>query len=484
MPFFQRLFVSERIVNKVWTVILLALLVTVTLTALSSFLPIVDASTGPLLIGVTTSPSAVVNISAGGNVSIYFGSVTFSGGQFYLLWSADGFSSISSSDFKFSPVFNTVDLRGPKKLSNGIYIGNNWVNISIPTTTAGGHYYIKCFDGVMTSIAVSDNYVNLLPILKITPFTEGAGGASISLKGLAFAANGTVKLAYYDPIAAANKTLATVSSDAQGRFIYAMEAPDLKQSLPAGEHPIEFDIIKFYGNDTITGYQAEADYSEGRRGLLQVNGVYPLAGNMFGNDTIFSIQVHVGDRLTISGNYFHPPAVTIYFDDTAVSTVKTNSSGFFNTTVTVPSTTGGNHKIIVKDFIISQTTTAATTTTTPTTTTTATTTTTTTTATTATTTSSTMATATSPMTTQTTTTTTAQTSPTTSTSTTFTTSTSSKTNKPSETTSFSSTTSYSTSSATSPAGSGSDIFMPTIWGLLLIVMITVSAAFLLGVRRK
>jgi hypothetical protein len=122
--------------------------------------------------------------------------------------------------------------------------------------------------------------------------------------------------------------------------------------MPAGNNPITFDIIKFFSNDTATGYQAEADYMEGRRGLLQVGNVYPPSGDMFGNNTGFStVQVYVNESLIIAGNYFHPPAVTIYFDNAAIGTAQTNSSGFFNTTVRVPITSMGTHTITLEDAL-------------------------------------------------------------------------------------------------------------------------------------
>jgi hypothetical protein len=468
-------------------IMLLALVLSVALAMFFQIWPNTKASTGHMLVGVTMSPSPVVNVRAGENVSIYFGSVSFSGGQFYLLWSVDGFSSISPGDFKFSPVFNTVDLQGSKKLSDGVYVGNDWVNLSVPTTTAGGHYYIKCFDGASTSVAVTDNYVNLLPIIEITPFTRGAGGASISIKGSAFTSNGVVKLTYYDPVVAVNKTLATVSTDAKGRFIYATTTPDLEQWLPAGEHPITFDTIKFYGNDTSTGYQAGAYYLEGRRGLLQVDGVYPITGNMFGNGTIFSVEVHVGDRLRIVGDYFRPPAVAIYFDDIAVGTVKTNSSGFFNTTVKIPPTTAGSHQVTIEDSVVDQTTTTMTVTTT----TTNTTTTSTATTTSATTISNTTTVPTSTTTSSATTTTTKTSSATVTTTTETTTATkpattissASTTSTPSQTTSSPSTTSYSTPPTTSPASPGTEMLAQLVLGSLAILILGVAVALLLRDRR-
>jgi len=51
----------------------------------------VKASTGYILINTTTGPSVIgQEVPAGGNVNLYFGGVTWSGGQLYLLMSRDG----------------------------------------------------------------------------------------------------------------------------------------------------------------------------------------------------------------------------------------------------------------------------------------------------------------------------------------------------------------------------------------------------------
>ena len=326
----------------------------------------VNVLTGPPPLGtIVVGP---VHLGAGANITLDFHSVIFSGAQFYLVWSSNGFSQISSGDFVFTPTITTADLTALKFTAYTSTIGNYTVGYDavtgpIPKNIAGGDYYIKCYDGSADSVAVTSSYVNVLPILEVTPFTRGAGGSPISLEGTAFTANSAVELTYYDPITTVNETLATVSTDAQGNFTYATTAPDLKQWIPAGDNPITFNIIKFFSNDTATGYQAEADYMEGRRGLLQVGNVYSPSGDMFGNNTGFStVQVYVNESLIIVGNYFHPPAVIIYFDNTAIGTAQTNSSGFFNTTVRVPITSMGTHTITLEDAV-NQTSTVTTTTT-------------------------------------------------------------------------------------------------------------------------
>ena len=336
--------------NKIKSTIVLTILLATTFTA---FLPIAQASTGI----ITFVPTGVQNIAAGSRVTLNFATVTFSGGQFYLVWSADGFSQISSGDYKYSPTMNTADLFAGTTKNYTSSLGNFTVGTSkivgpIPKEIAGGHYYIKAFDGSATSVAVTNNYVNVLPSFEVIPDT-GAGGTSIVLNGYAFSSNSHVNLTYYNPIAAANKTLAVVSTNAIGKFVYPSTASDLNQALGSGEHTIAFNVIKFFANDTTSAYQAETDYAEGERGLLQVGDMLPLAGDMFGNNTMFTsllaVNVHVNDSLIIAGNYFHPTSVSIWWESAKIGTPTTNSSGFFNTTVTVPITTIGSHKITLKD---------------------------------------------------------------------------------------------------------------------------------------
>ena len=336
--------------NKIKSTIVLTILLATTFTA---FLPIAIASTGI----ITFVPTGVQNIAAGSIVTLNFATVTFSGGQFYLVWSADGFSQISSGDYKYSPTMNTADLfAGTTKnytssLGN-FTVGNSKIVGPIPKEIAGGRYYIKAFDGSATSVAVTNNYIQVLPSFEVIP-SKGAGGTPIVLNGYAFSSNTHVNLTYYDPIAAANKTLAIVLTNAIGKFTYASTAKDLVQALGSGEHPKAFNVITFYANDTTTGYQAKVLYSEGQRGLLQVGDMIPLAGDMFGNNTMFTsllaVNVHVTDSLIIAGNYFRPTSVSIWWESARIGTPATNSSGFFNTTVTVPITTIGSHKITIKD---------------------------------------------------------------------------------------------------------------------------------------
>ncbi len=148
--------------NKKETVIILALLLPVTFISFLSFVKVANASSGNILVGVPPQTHIIstlpVYITVGENLTLNFAQVTFSGSQFYLVWSADGFSQISAGDFRFSPTFNVVDLRNPTTtLSSGIYIGDNWINIPTPKDIPGGRYFVKCFDGSSASVAVLDD---------------------------------------------------------------------------------------------------------------------------------------------------------------------------------------------------------------------------------------------------------------------------------------------------------------------------------------
>jgi hypothetical protein len=316
-------------------------------------------STGHVLIGVIIEPSSVVTINAGGNVSLYFGQVTWSGGQFYLLISADGFSQKSTGDVAYSATFNINDLVASAitavSTSSGKWsVGYKWINGSIPKDIGGGKYYIKAFDGSAAQLAVTDTYLSVIGSLEVTP-TSGPGGRNIVLKGYAFTPNNRVNLTYYNPIDAKNHTLLTamlLTDNVTGQFTYSLTAPDLGQVGTTGELAIANNIINFWAIDNSSKLQYKANYTEYRRGLEQVNGLKPASGNLFGNATDFSltVSVGVGKPLIIAGKYFNPSNITLWWDGTTqIGSTSANQTGQFNITLTVPITGKGNHVVVIKD---------------------------------------------------------------------------------------------------------------------------------------
>jgi hypothetical protein len=341
--------------SKIKTTFILALLLT---TVFAAFFPLaVKASTGYILIETTSPPSAPVSVPAGGTVHLYFGGVTFSGGQFYLVWSKDGFSQISSGDFKYTPTFKVADLFSQTiKTVDSYKIGFGWVNGSIPKDIAGGEYYVKAFDGSATSVAVTDNVIIVTAAFEVVP-SWGPGGRDISLKGYAFTANNYVNLSYWDPIEGEEFVIKKLyPTNEKGQFVYNMKAPDLKIVMDSDEQWVEDWIytITFYAMDNKTATEYSFDWSEYPRGLIQVDDVMADEGYLFGNETDFGawydVKVGVGDKLVVSGNYFYPGNVTIWFDGSKyLGSVLANGTGFFNTTVTIPVTSIGSHYILLKD---------------------------------------------------------------------------------------------------------------------------------------
>ncbi len=338
-----------------------ALAVTIILSVIFAILypSVVNASTGWVLINTTTSPSIPGQpIIAGSNVNLYFKQVTWSGGQFYLLISQDGFSQVSEGDNRYTVVFEQADLArnatatysGSATYPGSWSVGYGWVNGTIAKNIAEGKYYIKAFDGAATSVAVTDAYIQAIAALEVTP-ASGPAGTPVTIKGYASAANALVSLSYLNPI---SNTWVLITDSIQtgnlGQFTYNLAMPDLKQANPPNDNAGQSDIIKLRAIETATGNEYQAEFTELKRGLMQVGTQY--ATDLYGDTTDFTqtIMVGIGSTLQIAGNYFHPGSITFLWDKTAtIGTALANETGFFNTTVTIPTTTAEPHTITVKD---------------------------------------------------------------------------------------------------------------------------------------
>src|SRR4030067_2478814 len=140
----------------------------------------VNAATGIILIEKTSAPSPPgQNIPYGGNVNLYFGTVTFSGAQFYIYLSRDGLGTISPGDLNFGLTINVADVGALSvtAISNS-RIGFGWANASLPSNIAGGNYFAKALDG--GSVAVTDTYFIVTSQFNPIP-TSGPGGAYVGL---------------------------------------------------------------------------------------------------------------------------------------------------------------------------------------------------------------------------------------------------------------------------------------------------------------
>lgn len=339
-----------------------ALILTLLLAMVFMALPFaVKASTGYILINTVSPPSTVgQQVAAGGNVSLYFGGVTWSGGQFYLLMSRDGYSQVSTGDMRYTPTFDVSNLTDTTMVSvykdvnyPGVWlVGSNWVNGTIKKDIAGGNYFIKAFDGTATAVAVTDTYITVIGAIEVVP-ASGPGGAAIQVKTYALPANALVNISYFDPISAVWVSLVNLTAaDELGQLTYSMAAPDLKQALPAGDQPIASNAITFRVVVNATGTTYTADYAEFQRGLVRVQNTWPSAGNLFGNNTDLTafVSVPVNGTLRIVGNWFYPGDISLLWDGvTSVGATTANATGFFNTTITVPVTGLGKHDVVIRD---------------------------------------------------------------------------------------------------------------------------------------
>jgi len=358
----------QKIKAKIITALLLA--------ALSlTLVPFAFASSGNILINDNTAPQdlPITSVPAGGNVSLYFGDITFSGSQFYLLLSANGLSEVSSGDIRYTPLFNVASVTSTSTIlqvpGDATYpgawtVGQNWINGTTPLNVPGGTFYVKAFDGAVAALAVTQGFP-VTASLRIIP-NAGSAGTSIIVSGNAFPANSLVNLTYLDPLTGPpyhtiNNLTAT---NALGQFNYTMNAPDLKGTTTAGDTglPVPSDLIQFQATlNASTPVVYTAVYNETRRGLVQFgepNPPGPAVGSVqnatgiYGNLTSFTSTVSVGvfDTLRIAGNSFYPGAVAIRWDNSIdLGSATASNTGFFNTTVTVPATGVGVHNVTLID---------------------------------------------------------------------------------------------------------------------------------------
>jgi len=325
-----------------------------------SLIVLVYASTGNILIGTTVPPSSPVEIEIGGSVSLYFGGVTWSGGQVELYLSKDGYGSLSPDNVEYGPTFSVAKVTS-SIVDNTTYlgysVGNDWINGTIPITATfpGGDCYVKAFDGA-SSVAVTDNYIRIKAAFEVTP-PSGAGQTPLELRGYALPANGHANLSYND--GSGWKTIANLSpANQSGRLIYAINAPDLGKVLPAGLNSETYSTITFRLVVNETGQVLTDTFDEYWRGLKNVYSPDSInltapSGLLFGNGTDFLYyKVHVRPKstLTMSGKWFSVDAITIMWDGiTVIGSAVADKNGFFKTTVTIPLTSEGLHNVLIKD---------------------------------------------------------------------------------------------------------------------------------------
>ena len=187
--------------------------------------------------------------------------------------------------------------------------------------------------------------------LGVSP-TSGPAGGSVTLSGSGFTANGSVNLSYRDPITATwvpiIKQLPTTTSN----FIYTLDAPDLMQNNPAGDHQALSDNIVFRAQDNRNNltYRTPTPFVEMRRSISQIGN--NVANGGFGNNTDFSATVFVqnGQNVTVLGNWFSSGSVSLLWDDSlSLGSALVDEEGDFSASFQVPTSTAGQHRLTLND---------------------------------------------------------------------------------------------------------------------------------------
>jgi hypothetical protein len=348
-------------------VLLLALLL------IPAYLSLVSSSSGYIRINGTSASVPNQQVPAGGNVSLYFGEITWDSSHLFLFLSQDSYTQISYGDFVYTPQFSVSNLTDPTANSiysngNGVWIvGNNWINGSIPPTVDVGSYTIKAVDEVGAGVAITDAFINVSSVipasLQISP-SSGPGGVSVQFTGSGYPASLPVTISYYDPTFGSWEEFATVNATDSGAIVLDAEMPDLRQSLGVGDYVETTSPISFRAENNGTVY-SYVDYNQYLRGLNRV-GDY-VASGLVGNGTNLasSVRVEPGETIPISGKWFHPhDVIYVKWDGKAVVGTVTSDQwssmdylnstiadapGSFETTITIPDADSGEHYVAVED---------------------------------------------------------------------------------------------------------------------------------------
>ncbi len=182
--------------------------------------------------------------------------------------------------------------------------------------------------------------------------TLGPPNGSITLTGLGFTAESSVNISYLNPLTSSWTPIINNLATPSENFTFITTAPDLGKNNNAGDYQGGFDNIVFRAQDNSNykSYNTTIPYSEGRRGLNQID--TKTATGLYGNNTNLAQTVFVqnGQSIVISGTYFSPGTASLFWDDiTSLGSTLIDGTGFFNTTVTVTNTTAGEHRLTVND---------------------------------------------------------------------------------------------------------------------------------------
>ncbi|MBI3859899.1 MAG: hypothetical protein HY296_06670 [Thaumarchaeota archaeon] len=339
-----------------------------------------------------------------GNLTIFFSVgatnlVTFSGAQFNLYLSKDGFSLLSPGDIKYAGSFLVSSLAtalvGVVEQNGTYYIGTTTstgicvpgckvVEGPLPIQIAGGFKFIKVWDG--TAVAALQ-YITIAPGIRLNP-TSGPANRPVQVMGGGFTPSILIDLNYSYTFhawpaggasAKAGQWQTSVDTTSNGYFNYTFNMIDTKQAVnPTGgpfNDPITIKAVKHTYPHTLMANIAPpatpAVFTEKSRVFTQVISfnqrgdlvVNNTAGSYYGNDTgiapiipqpsctggTFGVPVFATGTLWLAGNWWTWGGnVTFWVSNststgfhalTPSSTTAGNSSakpGWFGVNLTVP----------------------------------------------------------------------------------------------------------------------------------------------------
>jgi len=282
--------------------------------------------------------------------------VTFSGSQFDLYMSRDGYASLSPGDIPYAMGFDVSAFSSPfptaiqisdSFLPNGratFYQGNGTINgVSaemlmgpIPLNITQDYRYIKVYDG---GVVVARQPIMVQPSLTLTP-ASGPAGAAVGVYGNALEANTQYNLTYGN----SSMAFAQVITDSKGSFSSTFNVRDTGADWTTTPTTnVEIDLLNASGSFVTNSF-----FSEPSRVFLELAGVVGTFGNGTG-----PYNVNPLSNYAFAGNSFNPTSPVVFTIDgsTALGTTTANATGFFNATFTIPALAGGIHKVTVANAL-------------------------------------------------------------------------------------------------------------------------------------
>ncbi|MDD1775896.1 MAG: hypothetical protein LUP94_00915 [Candidatus Methanomethylicus sp.] len=287
--------------------------------------------------------------------------VTFSGAQFSLYLSKNGYSSISPDDVPYASDFFVNDLyQGfPTNItcSNPTLKGGSAIfqlgtemlhnpstgeNMScrvlvgpVPIGISADYKYVKIFDGASSLIAVSSQVVNILPYFALTP-ESGSAGTFVTVNGTGLPEGRHYGIYYMSPISG---LVAEVAANSIGLVNYSWNMADLANNFSID--PVQ--TIAITVRDLVTNSSVgNLTFTEYSRVFTLIQGESNATNS--GNGTA-TVDVKALGSLLIAGDYFNPGNISFSIGNVVLGTASVYANSSFNATFEVPPLTNGLHTV-------------------------------------------------------------------------------------------------------------------------------------------